>query len=177
MTPWVDPRLAKLPVSRAGKPALSTAPAQRQRCVQTPLGPITLAECNGALVRLTWGDGPVDDSAVLRLAEDQLTAYFAGVLPRFDLPLCINGSGPQQAICAAMAEIPLGETRTYGELARALSLSAQAVGQLCGRNPIPIIVPCHRVLGAQGLGGFSAPGGVDTKVWLLRHEGAAGMLI
>ena len=64
-----------------------------------------------------------------------------------------------------------------GALAREIGVSAQAMGQLCGGNPLPILVPCHRVLGAQGLGGFSAPGGVETKVQLLRHEGAGGFLL
>jgi len=72
-----------------------------------------------------------------------------------------------------MQAIPLGDTRTYGEIARDVGASAQSVGQACGRNPIPIIIPCHRVMGAQGLTGFSAPGGVETKVALLRHEGAS----
>ena len=73
--------------------------------------------------------------------------------------------------------IPPGTTRTYGDIARAVAAPAQAVGQACGANPLPILIPCHRVLGAKGLGGFSAKGGVETKVWLLRHEGAAGLLI
>ncbi len=76
-----------------------------------------------------------------------------------------------------MCAIPFGETRTYGDLARALGVPAQAIGQACGANPVPVIVPCHRVLGAAGLGGYSAPGGVETKVALLRHEGAASLLL
>jgi len=103
--------------------------------------------------------------------------YFAGTRRDFDLPLRIEASAAQQAACAAMRAIPMGETRTYGEIAAELKVSAQAMGQLCGHNPIPLIVPCHRVLGATGLGGFSAPGGVETKVFLLRHEHAGGMLI
>ncbi|MFY9205650.1 MAG: MGMT family protein, partial [Yoonia sp.] len=70
-----------------------------------------------------------------------------------------------------------GETRTYGELAREMGVPAQAIGQACGANPIPIIIPCHRVLGAKTLGGFSGAGGVEGKVQLLRHESAAGLLI
>lgn len=147
------------------------------RCFHTPLGPLTASETDGAITALTWGDGPGDDTPTLRATQLQVTEYFAGQRTHFDLPLQITGSAAQQAVCTAMLAIPLGETRTYGDLARDLKLSAQAVGQLCGGNPIPIIVPCHRILGAQGLGGFSAPGGVETKVWLLRHEGAAGLLI
>ena len=76
-----------------------------------------------------------------------------------------------------MRAIPVGHTRTYGDIARDLGVPPQAVGQACGGNPIAIIIPCHRVLGAGGLGGFSGAGGVETKVALLRHEGAAGLLI
>jgi len=89
----------------------------------------------------------------------------------------VSGSDFQRAVCDAMRAIPFGETRTYGEIARALGVPAQAVGQACGANPIPVIIPCHRVLGAASLGGFSGSGGIETKVALLRHEGAAGLLL
>ena len=148
-----------------------------ERTIQTPLGPLTVTEDAGAITRLQWGGHGAADTPLLIRAEAQLTGYFAGSLRAFDLPLRIDGSLAQQAACAAMRAIPQGETRSYGDLARVLKVSAQAMGQLCGGNPIPVIVPCHRVLGASGLGGFSAPGGVETKVWLLRHEGAAGLLI
>ncbi|HPD91969.1 MAG: methylated-DNA--[protein]-cysteine S-methyltransferase [Rhodobacter sp.] len=152
------------------------------RSIPTPLGALIVTEDAGAITRLHWrgAAGPVtakDDTPLLNRAEAQLLAYFAGERGDFDLPVRIAGSAAQQAVCAAMQAIPCGETRTYGDLARALGLSAQAVGQLCGGNPVPVIVPCHRVLGAAGLGGFSAPGGVETKVWLLRHERAGGLLI
>lgn len=144
----------------------------------TPTGPFTLIAEAGALVGARWGGEPGgDDTPLLAEAARQVAAYFAGDPSGFTLPLRIEGSAAQQAACAAMRAIPRGETRSYGELARALGVSAQAMGQLCGANPLPLIVPCHRVLGAKGLGGFSAPGGVETKVWLLRHEGAAGLLI
>ena len=87
------------------------------------------------------------------------------------------GQGLHERVRRAMAAIPFGETRTYGEISAMVDAPAQVVGQACGANPIPLIIPCHRVLGARGLGGFSAPGGVETKVALLRHEGAAGLLI
>ena len=94
----------------------------------------------------------------------------------FDLPLDL-GTGFQRAFLAALIASPCGETRTYGDLARALGVSAQAIGQACGANRIPILIPCHRILGATGLGGYSGMGGVETKVALLRLEGAAGLLI
>ncbi|WP_146585183.1 methylated-DNA--[protein]-cysteine S-methyltransferase [Puniceibacterium confluentis] len=145
--------------------------------VSSPLGPLTLTETEGAITALVWGSGGGDDTPLLRGAARQLEAYFDGTLAAFDLPLYVPGSAFQQAVCAAMSAIPLGETRTYGDIAADLRAPAQAVGQACGSNPIPILIPCHRVLGASSLGGFSGVGGVETKVWLLRHEGAAGLLI
>lgn len=106
-----------------------------------------------------------------------MAAYFSHQIRAFDLPLKPRGDVFQQSVCAAMSEIPYGETRTYGDLASSLGSMPQPVGNACGNNSIPIIIPCHRVVGATGLGGFSAPGGVETKVALLRHEGAYGLLI
>lgn len=146
--------------------------------LDTPTGPFTLIERDGALVGARWGgERSREETPLLAEAARQVGGYFAGTRRDFDLPLAIGGSATLQAACAAMRAIPMGETRTYGELATRLGVSAQAMGQLCGANPIPLIVPCHRVLAAQGLGGFSAPGGIETKVWLLRHEHAAGLLI
>ena len=144
--------------------------------LDTPLGPITITEEAGLITRLDWRVMPDDPSALTREATSQLRAYFARKLTAFDLPLHW-GSGLNEQVRRALAAIPLGETRTYGDLARALKAPAQAIGQACGLNPIPIIIPCHRVLGAHSLGGFSAKGGVETKVWLLKHEGAASLLI
>jgi len=146
--------------------------------IDTPTGPFTLIAQNDEIVGAQWGGAHADgDSDVLRAAAVQVAAYFNDSNVVFDLPLRIMGSTAQQAACAAMAAIKVGETRTYGDLAADLGISAQAMGQLCGKNPIPLIVPCHRVLGASSLGGFSAPSGVETKVWLLKHERAAGLLI
>lgn len=144
--------------------------------LQTPLGPLTLREDAGLITALEWRADPGQGSPLLTEALRQLQAYFDRRLTMFDLPLHW-GLGMNEQVRRAMAAIPLGETRTYGDLARALKTPAQAIGQACGANPIPIIIPCHRILGAHGLGGFSAKGGVETKVWLLRHEGAASLLI
>ena len=149
----------------------------RRLTFDTPTGPFTLTQKDGAIVRAEWDSGGVDETPVLCAARDQVGEYFAGTRRVFDLPLAVEGSEFQVRVCDAMSAIPLGETRTYGDLARQLGVPAQAVGQGCGGNPIPVIIPCHRVLGANGLGGFSGRGGVETKVWLLRHEGAAGLLI
>ena len=131
-----------------------------------------------AITALQWGTAPTEDSTPeLNAAAAQLSAYFDGRLKHFDLPLRVAGTDFQRAVCDAMCAIPFGETRTYGELATQFDAPAQAIGQACGGNPIPILIPCHRVLGAGGLGGYSGAGGIETKVWLLRHEGAAGLLI
>ena len=141
-----------------------------------PLGPLTVAEDGGQVVSLNWRDEPGTGSVLLDEALCQLNAYFDRRLDRFDLPLAF-GTGFNARVRRAMFAIPFGATRTCGDIARAVQAPAQAVGQACGANPIPIIIPCHRVLAATGLGGFSAKGGVETKVWLLRHEGAASLLI
>jgi methylated-DNA-[protein]-cysteine S-methyltransferase len=146
--------------------------------VDTQFGRLGILEEDEAITKLVW-DGEDDDptSALLQEAAAQLKAYDTGKLKDFDLPLRVEGSDMQKAVCAAMSAIPFGYTRTYGELAKELGYSAQSVGQGCGGNPIPVIIPCHRVMGAKGLTGFSGKGGVETKVALLRHEGAAGLLI
>ena len=148
-----------------------------KRSLDTPTGTVTLSEEGGALVALEWGGGFEDSSDLLREAERQIAAYFAGELRAFELSVSVRGSQFKQDVCAVMGQIPFGETVTYGEIAKQLGVPAQAVGQACGGNPLPLVIPCHRVLGAQGLGGFSGGVGVETKVWLLKHEGAAGLLI
>lgn len=144
----------------------------------SPIGPLTVVSDGTAITALHWG-AEDDDTQTPELSEarSQLAAYFEGRLTQFDLPLDVAGSEFQRRVCDAMCEIPFGETVTYGDLATRIGASAQAIGTACGGNPIPVIIPCHRVLGASGLGGYSGQGGVETKVWLLRHEGAAGLLI
>ncbi len=147
------------------------------RSIRTPLGWISLTEQDGAITALTWSRKGDDRTALLDEATRQLSAYFAHDLKTFDLPLQPRGGAFQQSVNAAMQAIPYGETREYGEIARDLDAMPQPVGNACGGNSIAIIIPCHRVVGATGLGGFSAPGGVETKVALLRHEGAYSLLI
>lgn len=105
---------------------------------------------------------------------DQLRHYFADPVWRFDLPLALHGSPHQMRVWQALQDIPCGHTLRYGELAARLHSAAQAVGQACGANPIPIVVPCHRVVGKAGLGGFMRQvdgASLDIKRWLLAHEG------
>jgi methylated-DNA-[protein]-cysteine S-methyltransferase len=104
---------------------------------------------------------------------EQLSAYLANPQATFDLPLVLRGSAHQLKVWHALQEIPCGETRTYGALAAALGSAPRAVGQACGANPLPIVVPCHRVLGKSGLGGFmhhAAGEPLQIKQWLLAHE-------
>jgi methylated-DNA-[protein]-cysteine S-methyltransferase len=150
--------------------------------IDTPTGPFTLIEEASQIVQTHWRNGPAPtDSApptdLLAQAAAQVQAYFNGSRQSFDLPLRVNGSDFQQKICSLMLAIPFGDTRTYGDLAKDISAPPQAVGQACGGNPIPLIIPCHRILSAKGLGGFSGGTGLETKIQLLRHEGAAGLLI
>lgn len=145
--------------------------------VETPVGPLFVSEDDGAITRVSWRGVAGERSDLLDEAARQIDDYFQGKRQVFDLPFRVSGSDFQRAICEAILAIPFGETRTYGDLARDLGVSAQAVGQGCGGNPIPVLIPCHRVLAATGLGGYSGAGGAETKVALLRHEGAGGFLI
>lgn len=144
--------------------------------MDSPLGPITVVETDGVVSALNWGADGTDETPLLQEALAQLRGYFDRRLTRFDLPLAF-GIGFHQHVRRAMAAIPYGETRRYGDLAREIGAPAQAIGQACGANPLPILIPCHRVVAAKGLGGFSAKGGVESKVFLLRLEGAASLLI
>lgn len=149
-----------------------------QGTLPTPLGPLRVISQDGQITHLRWDEAGEDiRTPEIDTALEQLTAYFDGRLTQFDLPLDVKASKFQRDVCDAMLAIPFGETRTYGDLARDLDAPAQAIGGACGGNPIPVIIPCHRVLGAAGLGGYSGHGGIETKVWLLKHEGAGGLLI
>ncbi|MGH7584656.1 MAG: methylated-DNA--[protein]-cysteine S-methyltransferase [Gemmatimonadales bacterium] len=117
------------------------------------------------------GSGPAAE--VLAAAQTQLEEYFAGTRTRFNLPLRPDGSSFQQQVWARLREIPFGTTISYSELARRTGdpSAVRAVGGANARNPLPIVVPCHRVIGADGsLTGFG--GGIERKRWLLTHEGA-----
>ncbi|SMX30263.1 Methylated-DNA--protein-cysteine methyltransferase [Pelagimonas phthalicica] len=144
----------------------------------TPTGVFSVTQEGDAIVRAGWNSvQAIESTPLLEEAKAQILAYFAGELEVFDLALKVNGSDFQRQVCEVMSAIPFGETRTYGEIAQEIGAPAQAVGGACGGNPIPLIIPCHRVLSASGLGGFSGTYGVETKVELLKHEGAASLLI
>ncbi|CAO3415301.1 methylated-DNA--[protein]-cysteine S-methyltransferase [Azospirillum doebereinerae] len=143
-----------------------------QLTVDSPLGPLLLTSQDGALTVLGWGRAERDaPDAVLDETARQLEAYFAGRLHRFDLLLKPAGTAFRQSVWAAMLAIPYGGTLTYGGVARALGSAPRAVGGACGANPIPVIIPCHRILGSGGAaGGYSGQGGLETKAWLLDLE-------
>jgi methylated-DNA-[protein]-cysteine S-methyltransferase len=153
------------------------------RVIESPVGPLLLVARDGALAELLMTpfavphrDEPTDaDAAVLDQAERQLADYFAGRLTEFDVPLELDGTPFQKLVWAELQRIPCGERISYGELARRVGRpgSARAVGLANGRNPVSIIVPCHRVVGSDGtLTGYG--GGLDRKAWLLDHEARRG---
>jgi methylated-DNA-[protein]-cysteine S-methyltransferase len=141
---------------------------------ETQFGRLTIAEDGEKLVALTWGGrAKGKPSALLIAAKRQLGEYFAGRRRTFDLPLAPEGAPTELRVWQLMAEIPYGETRTYGALGKDLALPPRAVGQACGRNPLPIFIPCHRVVGSDGaLGGYSGGEGAETKRRLLQLEHA-----
>jgi methylated-DNA-[protein]-cysteine S-methyltransferase len=167
----------------------------RQTSIATPVGELSVVASRHGVRGVVWpGEscsesllaGPslsptdpavplaeCDPAEILRAAAAQLREYFAGVRTVFDLPLDPPGTPFQKSAWEILRTIPFGQTMTYGEQARRLggANKARAVGAANGRNPLPIIVPCHRVIGADGsLTGFAA--GVERKAWLLRHEAA-----
>ena len=140
--------------------------------IPSPVGQLTIDEEDDAIVAIRWVDMPAGNgSPLLAEAAQQLAAYFAGNLTRFDLPLAPAGSRFEARVWAAMQTIPYGETRCYGDLATAVGSAPRAVGRACGKNPIPIVIPCHRVLAKGGMGGYSGEGGLATKQRLLALEG------
>src|SRR5262245_57068248 len=148
--------------------------------IPSPVGDLTLVSNGAALTGLSMSGqkgGPEADSDWLRdegefdAVARQLAAYFAGDLREFNLPLAPRGTEFQKKVWRELCRIPYGETISYGELARRIGQpgASRAVGLANGRNPIGIIVPCHRVIGADGtLTGYG--GGLDRKKWLLEHE-------
>ncbi|TQV86451.1 methylated-DNA--[protein]-cysteine S-methyltransferase [Aliikangiella coralliicola] len=145
--------------------------------INTPVGKLQLFIESDRLVKIQ-----LDSQAKLcqpqtkagRLAHSQLDAYFQSAKNQFDLPVQGQGTEFQKRVWAALRNIPMGEVKTYGELAAQLDTSARAVGNACRRNPIPIVVPCHRIVSQAGLGGFAGETGgrlTAIKRSLLAHEG------
>jgi len=141
--------------------------------IDSPVGRLTIAADGEAIIAIRWGDGGNGaTSPLLAEAARQLKAYFAGRLTGFDLPLRPHGSRFDQRVWDAMRQIPYGGTASYSDLAFEIGSGPRAIGGACGRNPIPIVIPCHRVLARNGLGGYSGGAGLPTKRALLALEGA-----
>ena len=142
-----------------------------QLSLHSPLGDLTVSEQDGAIVSLDWGWGrDQTENALLVEARAQLQDYFDGHRTRFELKLAPHGSPYRQRVWQALCRIPPGETRSYGEIARDAGGSPRSVGQANGSNPIPILIPCHRVTASSGIGGYSGGDGLVTKRWLLALE-------
>jgi methylated-DNA-[protein]-cysteine S-methyltransferase len=132
---------------------------------------MTLFEQDGAIVALDWGWAPDQtETPLLRAGRDQLHAWFDGELDAFDLPLAPRGTAYRRRVWQALCDIPYGAMRTYGEIVAVAGGSARSVGQANATNPIPILIPCHRVRAAGHLGGYSAGEGLATKRLLLAIE-------
>lgn len=142
-----------------------------QLSLHTPLGDLTLSEEDGRIVALDWGWGrDQTPTPLLRRASEQLQAYFDGARLAFDLPLAPEGTPYRRQVWAALQAIPPGQTRTYQDIARLAGGSPRSVGGANGANPIPILIPCHRVVATTGLGGYSGGDGPPTKRYLLDLE-------
>jgi methylated-DNA-[protein]-cysteine S-methyltransferase len=159
-----------------------SAPLARLRC-ESPVGELILLGSEDGLREILWKERGLPRGAdargcdVLGEAARQLRAYFDGELLRFDLPLDLVGTPFQVEAWQALAEIPYGTTISYGAQARRLGrpAAARAVGAANGRNPVPVVLPCHRIVGAdRSLVGFR--GGLDRKAWLLEHEARVAAL-
>ncbi len=146
--------------------------------VQSPIGPLAVSSRNGCIASIRFDADEsaatpgADMCAVLRAAREQLEQYFRGDRREIDLPLDLRGTPFQLGVWGALRAVPYGRTASYGDIARRIGNPAavRAVGLANGRNPIPIIVPCHRIIGSDGsLTGFG--GGLDRKRWLLELEG------
>ena len=159
-----------------------SSPTLHSTTLQSPVGSLTVVASDAGLRAILWpvekpGRVSFEENVVVGSHEvldatiEQLTAYFDGERTDFDLPLDMVGTDFQQAVWRGLLEIPWGQTHSYGELATALGKpsASRAVGSATGRNPISVVVPCHRLVASSGkLTGFA--GGLDAKRWLLDHE-------
>ncbi len=148
--------------SRTGLPQLS---------LHTPLGALTFSEEDGAIVALDWGWGrDQSETMLLARARTQMHEYLDGERQQFELPTRLVGTVYQRKVWEALSSIPYGQTRSYAAIAGMAGGGARSVGQANRRNPVPILVPCHRAVGADGIGGYSGNEGLATKRYLLQLE-------
>ena len=162
----------------------TSVPPAHLRRIDSPLGRIEVTSDGESVTSLSieraghlpWEDQPENSTPVLDLAVEQLHEYFAGTRKDFDLPVSLAGTEFQKAVWSELADLPFGGVMSYGEIGHATgrATAGRAVGGAVGANPIPIIVPCHRVLASDGrITGYSGGNGIPTKVWLFDHEGIA----
>ena len=157
---------------------LFEAAAMKDRVIQSPIGPLKIAVDDGFLTEIAWFTSaeqtsqPSEDlHPLLDQVETALSEYFLSTNSHWSLPIRLHGTEFQKQVWQALTDIPPGKTTSYADIAAAIGKPAavRAVGTAIGKNPIPIVIPCHRVIGSNGsLTGFS--GGLDKKRWLLRHE-------
>ena len=147
----------------------------QQLSLHSPVGDLTISEDGGAIVSIDWGWVKTQGATPMLIeARRQLHDYFDGKRHSFDLALAPAGTTYQRRVWQALCDIPPGSTRTYADIARTVGGSPRAVGGANGRNPIPIVIPCHRVVAMTGIGGYSGGDGLPTKRFLLALEGAGG---
>ena len=142
-----------------------------QLSLHSPLGALTISQEDQGLVALDWGWGcDQQETDLLRRTRAQLHAYFDRELDAFDLPLAPAGTSFRLKVWDALRQIPFGTIRTYTDVANEVGGCARAIGQANRYNPLPILIPCHRVVARSGIGGLTGEGGTDTKRFLLDHE-------
>lgn len=175
--------IADVPADAVSTPS-APIPTDHLMRLDSPLGRIEVTSNGSAVTSLTieksdslpHDDQPEKLDDVLRDAATQLEGYFAGTRRSFELPVDLGGTDFQRSVWAELGGIAWGDSRSYGEIGMATGrpTAGRAVGGAIGANPVPIIVPCHRVLASNGrITGYSAGEGVPTKIWLLDHEGIA----
>lgn len=152
-----------------------------QAIITSPIGKIAVMNNEQALTQVDVYAESVPyvisgENSLTTNIVDQLNAYFAKKINHFDLPLDVAGTAFQEKVWRALQNIPFGSSLTYGELAKEVNTSARAIGGACRNNPVPIVIPCHRIVAANGIGGYSGQWRlgrkVDIKRWLLKHEQA-----
>ncbi len=146
----------------------------------TPLGKVSVMIKDDKLCAINIGHDDqqhdTKNNPLLKQLRSELNAYFDDKQFHFSVPLELHGTAFQQRVWRALSKIPVGKTSTYGQLAKQLNSSPRAIGNACRANPVPIIIPCHRVLAKQGLGGYDGQTSgerLDIKRWLLKHEGVS----
>ena len=157
---------------------LNVAQKQYHALINTPFGAVAISAYGNQLAIELLTESPSESDypsahPLVATAYAQITAYLQQANTQFNLPVNLNGTDFQQRVWQAIASIPLGQTRTYGQLAQQIGSGSRAVANACGANQLPLIIPCHRVVAQNGIGGFmqSKLNGLAIKKWLLKHEG------